>query len=814
MSTNIITLPYSYFPDPDQGRPLFNADIYVGEPDTDPQIPINQKPVQLRLENGTVVPVLQPVNTGDGGVILYNGSPAQLLVDGNFSLKVLSSKQVQKYYVADYEGSVLTPFDLIKFYQTSNTLDLDDGRTKLVLVNPPSLAPRDYFVTFNNAIKEPDTEYTINTSGEMIFSPAVEADIDSIIIRAAVYGQGVSQTTIDKLATARIGGSFKDNELVPLAAGLDLSTVTAAFNESSNLSLNLSNETGVVTDIPTDFAESGQLEIDSVIRQMRRASPQVQAEIFVEAYAFGSDYESEDFDWAPVWRSAVKDIVRSGKVTRLKSGRSKYKFKTPEVVPAGNPAAGKNVALWIERADLVSIQGNGAILFLDGQSPAVAGLDDMISVSRAVDEQAFVNWQDVTFDGGTWDDINDEPDYTLRMDYNVLKYSNFTNVKVRRSRITNWLACGFVNTVLHCDCREASEFANMSLVTESVAGGTGARTGWMIHNTTFDFAGLHGLSITGGSGHTYMSIGNNTADHIGRDRDNNTIEANIPTATAYNLSGVFSSSLVDCGVEFSTRMLTLSSCKGIYFKLYGNANGSTIPEPVPELVKISGFCERISYDGFEENATINVTDVMSVSTPVGVNRVALSNPDRSIALSQMRFDGGTKTSENSLLYQNSDMYRVGMLCPEGGAVVAGKPLFGNIIEDYANQFNYEHTHSFKFVTDGAGLDTYVILTLDDVNTEAYAAFTVTAEVGKSSGGAPSFPRTYVGTAAAEAGNQILEDFTPLFGSDLYPTVELYWSGPDLRVRTSELFCTHLITFKTTTRTSVGEMTYTTRGETP
>lgn len=102
MSTlNIVTLNIEYFPDPTRGRPVFNGDIYVGEPDTDPEIPANQKQVTLREEDGTLVSVAQPVNTGAGGVPMYNGSPVQMLVDGDYSLKVLDKLGVQVYYVAN-----------------------------------------------------------------------------------------------------------------------------------------------------------------------------------------------------------------------------------------------------------------------------------------------------------------------------------------------------------------------------------------------------------------------------------------------------------------------------------------------------------------------------------------------------------------------------------------------------------------------------------------------------------------------------------------------------------------------------------------
>jgi hypothetical protein len=102
MALNIVALPQEYIPDFNKDRPLFNAQIFVGEPDTDPEILINRKTVTLRQESGDTVDVPQPIRTSNGGVPTYNGSPAQILVDGNYSIKVLDRFGAQEYYYADY----------------------------------------------------------------------------------------------------------------------------------------------------------------------------------------------------------------------------------------------------------------------------------------------------------------------------------------------------------------------------------------------------------------------------------------------------------------------------------------------------------------------------------------------------------------------------------------------------------------------------------------------------------------------------------------------------------------------------------------
>lgn len=105
MALRYARLPIDYYPDPTQGRPVFNGSVYFGEPGLDPFIEANRKTVILVQENGTQVPILpaaQPLLTGPGGTITYAGSTSvQLLIDGAFSIKVLNSLGAQVYYMED-----------------------------------------------------------------------------------------------------------------------------------------------------------------------------------------------------------------------------------------------------------------------------------------------------------------------------------------------------------------------------------------------------------------------------------------------------------------------------------------------------------------------------------------------------------------------------------------------------------------------------------------------------------------------------------------------------------------------------------------
>jgi hypothetical protein len=100
---NLITLPYEYYPDPQRGRPVYFGSIYIGEPDQDPEL--FPKQVYLVPETGPNVPIDQPLLTGAGGIVLYNGSPAAVVVEGNYSMRVRNDNGAEVYYVPNSAGA-------------------------------------------------------------------------------------------------------------------------------------------------------------------------------------------------------------------------------------------------------------------------------------------------------------------------------------------------------------------------------------------------------------------------------------------------------------------------------------------------------------------------------------------------------------------------------------------------------------------------------------------------------------------------------------------------------------------------------------
>lgn len=135
MANAIIQLPIPYIGDFSKGRPLFNASIYVGVPDLDPEIPANQLQIVGIQEDGAEVNLNQPVLTGSGGYPTYNGSPVRLSVDGAYSLKINDKQGSQEYYFSNVlNGAPLTTEDI-----RSRSLDSLTSAVAFVTTNPTTI---------------------------------------------------------------------------------------------------------------------------------------------------------------------------------------------------------------------------------------------------------------------------------------------------------------------------------------------------------------------------------------------------------------------------------------------------------------------------------------------------------------------------------------------------------------------------------------------------------------------------------------------------------------------------------------------------
>tara|TARA_R110002049_G_C9126112_1_gene558684 strand:- start:753 stop:1886 length:1134 start_codon:yes stop_codon:yes gene_type:complete len=86
-----------YIPHPDKSKPLDGFQAFFGLVGRDPEVKKHRKIVYALQEDGSAIPISQPVIGSVGGVPMYNGSPVGLGVAGSFSMKVLNKHGAQKY---------------------------------------------------------------------------------------------------------------------------------------------------------------------------------------------------------------------------------------------------------------------------------------------------------------------------------------------------------------------------------------------------------------------------------------------------------------------------------------------------------------------------------------------------------------------------------------------------------------------------------------------------------------------------------------------------------------------------------------------
>jgi hypothetical protein len=118
MTRITVDFPFVHVTNPITGRNAALSSCYFGVPDGNPYSnPADRVPVYVVQPNGTELLITQPVLLNAAGVMVYNGVPAQLKVDGQYSLVVVSASGVQLYYsprTGTFEGQIETRIDALE----------------------------------------------------------------------------------------------------------------------------------------------------------------------------------------------------------------------------------------------------------------------------------------------------------------------------------------------------------------------------------------------------------------------------------------------------------------------------------------------------------------------------------------------------------------------------------------------------------------------------------------------------------------------------------------------------------------------------
>ncbi|HDL7826232.1 TPA: endorhamnosidase, partial [Yersinia enterocolitica] len=94
----VVSMPSQLFTMPRKFAAVFGGRIYIGLIDTDPTIPSNQIQVYLENEDGSLVPVAQPLLINAGGFPVYNGQIAKFVTVQGHSMAVYDALNVQQFY--------------------------------------------------------------------------------------------------------------------------------------------------------------------------------------------------------------------------------------------------------------------------------------------------------------------------------------------------------------------------------------------------------------------------------------------------------------------------------------------------------------------------------------------------------------------------------------------------------------------------------------------------------------------------------------------------------------------------------------------
>lgn len=104
----VVSMPSSLFTAARSFKALANGKIYLGQPDTDPTIPSNQIQVYVSNEDGTLVPVPQPMIINAGGHPVYSGQIVKFVTLQSHSMAIYDAYGSLEYYfhdVSQYDAS-------------------------------------------------------------------------------------------------------------------------------------------------------------------------------------------------------------------------------------------------------------------------------------------------------------------------------------------------------------------------------------------------------------------------------------------------------------------------------------------------------------------------------------------------------------------------------------------------------------------------------------------------------------------------------------------------------------------------------------
>lgn len=127
----VVSMPSQLFTMARSFKAVANGKIYIGKIDTDPVNPENQIQVYVENEDGSHVPVSQPIIINAAGYPVYNGQIAKFVTVQGHSMAVYDAYGAQQFYFPN-----VLKYDPDQFQKRLASFDDGDG-DELVSVKQP-----------------------------------------------------------------------------------------------------------------------------------------------------------------------------------------------------------------------------------------------------------------------------------------------------------------------------------------------------------------------------------------------------------------------------------------------------------------------------------------------------------------------------------------------------------------------------------------------------------------------------------------------------------------------------------------------------
>ncbi|EFL6478215.1 phage head-binding domain-containing protein [Escherichia coli] len=236
----IVSMPSQLFTMARSFKAVANGKIYIGKIDTDPVNPENQIQVYVENEDGSHVPVSQPIIINAAGYPVYNGQIAKFVTVQGHSMAVYDAYGVQQFYypnVLKYDPDQLE--QRLSSPGGSKNIGYGESSVYEALRKTPQ-----YYGAKGDGVNDDTSalQAAINTldvhipPGTYLFSTLTIPD------GCIINGSGYTQTTLKQIvgtnATAVIANA---NNFEITKLGIDCNYFTSAWNSASGT---LGNTTG------------------------------------------------------------------------------------------------------------------------------------------------------------------------------------------------------------------------------------------------------------------------------------------------------------------------------------------------------------------------------------------------------------------------------------------------------------------------------------------------------------------------------------------------------------------------------------------